>query len=134
MTTAEGPTTSIWMRPERSAVGRPAQWSRAEITGVALRVADSSGKQTSTAVPAGVSKSTKVRCTISEHNDWGARGIDGKEVTGFHNVVGSAYEVPSLSRKTHYLRGYKNLEPSSTMKAGDLPPTLYAEHWRSVSG
>ena len=31
------------MRPERSAAGRPAQWSRAEITEVALRVADSDG-------------------------------------------------------------------------------------------
>ena len=43
MTAAEGPTASIWMRPERSAVGRPAQWSRAEITQVALRVADAEG-------------------------------------------------------------------------------------------
>ena len=43
MTTSEGPATSIWMRAERSAVGRPAQWSRAEITGVALRVADADG-------------------------------------------------------------------------------------------
>ena len=44
MTTAERPAAaSIWMRPERSAVGRPAQWSRAEITGVALRVADADG-------------------------------------------------------------------------------------------
>ena len=44
MTTAERPVAaSIWMRPERSAVGRPAQWSRAEITGVALRVADAEG-------------------------------------------------------------------------------------------
>ena len=39
MTTAE----SIWMRPERSAVGRPAQWSRAQITEIALRVADADG-------------------------------------------------------------------------------------------
>jgi AcrR family transcriptional regulator len=39
----EGAAVSIWMRPERSAVGRPAQWSRAEITEVALRVADSEG-------------------------------------------------------------------------------------------
>jgi len=37
------PQTSIWLRPERSAVGRPAQWSRAEITEVALRVADAEG-------------------------------------------------------------------------------------------
>ena len=43
MTTPEGPTVSIWMRPEGSAVGRPAQWSRAEITGVALQVADADG-------------------------------------------------------------------------------------------
>jgi AcrR family transcriptional regulator len=41
--TAEGPTASIWIRPERSAAGRPAQWSRAEITKVALRVADAEG-------------------------------------------------------------------------------------------
>jgi AcrR family transcriptional regulator len=43
MTTAEDPTASIWMRPERSAVGRPGQWSRAGITKVALRVADADG-------------------------------------------------------------------------------------------
>ena len=43
MTAAEGPATSIWLRPERSAVGRPARWSRAEITEVALRVADAEG-------------------------------------------------------------------------------------------
>jgi AcrR family transcriptional regulator len=34
---------SIWMRPERSAVGRPAQRSRAEITAVALDIADREG-------------------------------------------------------------------------------------------
>jgi AcrR family transcriptional regulator len=39
MTTAE----SIWMRPERSPIGRPAQWSRAQITEIALRVADADG-------------------------------------------------------------------------------------------
>ena len=44
MTTAGRPgPASIWMRPERSAAGRPAQWSRAEITQVALRVADAEG-------------------------------------------------------------------------------------------
>src|ERR1700685_2450166 len=43
MTTAEGPAGSIWMRPERSGVGRPAHWSRREITEVALRVADADG-------------------------------------------------------------------------------------------
>jgi AcrR family transcriptional regulator len=43
MTAAEEPAASIWMRPERSAFGRPAQWSRAEITEVALRVADAEG-------------------------------------------------------------------------------------------
>src|SRR5271170_1541326 len=43
MTAAERPAASIWMRPERSAVGRPAHWSRAEITEVALRVADADG-------------------------------------------------------------------------------------------
>jgi AcrR family transcriptional regulator len=41
--TEEDQAASIWMRPERSAVGRPAQWSRAEITDVALRVADAEG-------------------------------------------------------------------------------------------
>src|ERR1700685_4626851 len=43
MTAAERPGGSIWLRPERSAVGRPAQWSRAEITQVALRIADAEG-------------------------------------------------------------------------------------------
>jgi len=43
MTTADGPIASIWTRPERSAVGRPAQWSRAVITEVALRIADADG-------------------------------------------------------------------------------------------
>ena len=44
MTTAERPATaSIWMRPERSAAGRPAQWSRAELTEIALRIADAEG-------------------------------------------------------------------------------------------
>jgi AcrR family transcriptional regulator len=33
----------IWMRPERAAVGRPAQRSRAEITAVALDIADREG-------------------------------------------------------------------------------------------
>ena len=41
--TAERPAASIWLRPERSAIGRPAQWSRAQITGIALRVADAEG-------------------------------------------------------------------------------------------
>jgi AcrR family transcriptional regulator len=40
---AEGSATSIWIRPERSAVGRPAHWSRTEITEAALRVADAEG-------------------------------------------------------------------------------------------
>src|ERR1700683_5019293 len=43
MTAAEQTAASIWLRPERSAAGRPAQWSRAEITQVALRVADAEG-------------------------------------------------------------------------------------------
>jgi AcrR family transcriptional regulator len=43
MTAAEQAAASIWLRPERSAVGRPAQWSRAEITQVALRIADAEG-------------------------------------------------------------------------------------------
>lgn len=34
---------SIWMRPERAAVGRPAQHSRAEITAAALAIADAEG-------------------------------------------------------------------------------------------
>jgi AcrR family transcriptional regulator len=34
---------SIWMRPERAAVGRPAQHSRAEITAVAVEIADREG-------------------------------------------------------------------------------------------
>jgi AcrR family transcriptional regulator len=41
--TAEDPPASIWLRPERSGVGRPAQWSRAAITEIALRVADGEG-------------------------------------------------------------------------------------------
>jgi AcrR family transcriptional regulator len=40
---AEAPATSIWLRPERAAAGRPAQHSRAEITAVALRIADAEG-------------------------------------------------------------------------------------------
>lgn len=34
---------SIWMRPERAAVGRPAQHSRAEITAAAIDIADREG-------------------------------------------------------------------------------------------
>jgi AcrR family transcriptional regulator len=34
---------SIWMRPERAAVGRPAQRSRAQITDVAVEIADREG-------------------------------------------------------------------------------------------
>jgi AcrR family transcriptional regulator len=34
---------SIWMRPERASVGRPAQRSRAEITAVAMDIADHEG-------------------------------------------------------------------------------------------
>jgi AcrR family transcriptional regulator len=34
---------SIWMRPERASVGRPAQRSRAEITAVAMDIADAEG-------------------------------------------------------------------------------------------
>jgi AcrR family transcriptional regulator len=37
------PGPSIWMRPERAAVGRPAQRSRAEITAAAVSVADREG-------------------------------------------------------------------------------------------
>ena len=39
---AEG-SAPIWMRPERAAVGRPAQRSRAEITATALGIADREG-------------------------------------------------------------------------------------------
>ena len=39
----EAPAGSIWLRPERAGVGRPAQHTRAEITGVALCVADAAG-------------------------------------------------------------------------------------------
>ncbi len=34
---------SIWMRPERAAVGRPAQHSRGEITAIAVEIADREG-------------------------------------------------------------------------------------------
>ena len=39
----ERPGASIWLRPERAAVGRPAQRSRAEITAVAIEIADREG-------------------------------------------------------------------------------------------
>ena len=42
MATGE-PATSIWLRPERAAVGRPAQRSRAEITAAAVAIADADG-------------------------------------------------------------------------------------------
>ncbi|MGE5135405.1 MAG: TetR/AcrR family transcriptional regulator [Gemmatimonadota bacterium] len=42
MATGE-PATSIWLRPERAAVGRPAQRSRAEITAAAIAIADAEG-------------------------------------------------------------------------------------------
>ena len=40
---AERSAPSIWMRPERASVGRPAQRSRAEITAVAMDIADAEG-------------------------------------------------------------------------------------------
>ena len=40
---AESPRDVIWMRPERSAAGRPAQRSRAEITAAAVAIADQEG-------------------------------------------------------------------------------------------
>jgi len=40
---AEQPAPSIWLRPERSQVGRPAQHTRAGITAVALDIADREG-------------------------------------------------------------------------------------------
>ncbi len=39
----EQSVSSIWLRPERAAVGRPAQRSRAEITAVAVDIADREG-------------------------------------------------------------------------------------------
>ncbi|MBV9381069.1 MAG: TetR/AcrR family transcriptional regulator [Streptosporangiaceae bacterium] len=44
--TAGQSAPSIWMRPERSAVGRPAQRSRAEITCAAVGIADREGLDT----------------------------------------------------------------------------------------
>ena len=41
--TAGRPGSSIWMRPERAAAGRPAQRSRAEITAAAIGIADREG-------------------------------------------------------------------------------------------
>lgn len=40
---SEGSASSIWMRPERAAAGRPAQHSRAEITAAAIGIADREG-------------------------------------------------------------------------------------------
>jgi AcrR family transcriptional regulator len=40
---AEQSAPSIWLRPERAAVGRPAQHSRAEITAIAIAIADREG-------------------------------------------------------------------------------------------
>jgi AcrR family transcriptional regulator len=40
---SERSAPSIWMRPERAAVGRPAQRSRAEITAAAVGIADREG-------------------------------------------------------------------------------------------
>jgi AcrR family transcriptional regulator len=40
---ADRSVPSIWMRPERAAVGRPAQRSRAEITAAAVAIADREG-------------------------------------------------------------------------------------------
>jgi hypothetical protein len=39
----EPPAPSIWLRPERARVGRPAQRSRAEITAAAVAIADREG-------------------------------------------------------------------------------------------
>jgi AcrR family transcriptional regulator len=41
--TAQSPAPSIWLRPERRPVGRPARYTRAEITAAALRLADAEG-------------------------------------------------------------------------------------------
>jgi len=43
MKKAGQPAPSIWLRPERASAGRPAQHSRAEITAVALAMADGEG-------------------------------------------------------------------------------------------
>jgi len=40
---ADQPAPSIWLRPERSQVGRPAQHTRAGITAIALDIADREG-------------------------------------------------------------------------------------------
>jgi AcrR family transcriptional regulator len=40
---SEEPAPSIWLRPERAAVGRPARHSRAEITAIAIGIADAEG-------------------------------------------------------------------------------------------
>jgi AcrR family transcriptional regulator len=40
---ARQPAPSIWLRPERAEVGRPAQRSRAQITAAALGIADTEG-------------------------------------------------------------------------------------------
>jgi AcrR family transcriptional regulator len=40
---ADGTAPSIWLRPERAGVGRPAQRSRAEITAAAVSIADREG-------------------------------------------------------------------------------------------
>lgn len=40
---AEQPAPSIWLRPERAAVGRPARHSRDEITAIAIAIADREG-------------------------------------------------------------------------------------------
>jgi AcrR family transcriptional regulator len=40
---AQRPAPSIWLRPERAGVGRPAQHSRAEITAAAVAIADREG-------------------------------------------------------------------------------------------
>src|SRR5579859_3023932 len=40
---AEQPGQAIWLRPEHSPVGRPAQRSRAEITAAAIAIADREG-------------------------------------------------------------------------------------------
>jgi len=40
---ASQPAQSIWLRPERSALGRPAQHTRAGITAIALDIADREG-------------------------------------------------------------------------------------------
>ena len=91
------------MRPERSAVGRPAQWSRAEITEVALRVADAEGLDAVT-----------MRRVAAELGTGAAslyRYVETREdlLDLMTDAVGAEYELAAptgrLARRPHRLRG-----------------------------